>query len=136
MRGPHAAAVAGCAIACLAAGCAPTIGDSCQTSLDCSLNNDRQCDRTVQNGQCTIFSCEADSCPDGSNCVRFRPAPTRLSFTACMRPCRRDGGCRFDAGFRCFTEESAAEADLAIEILDSRPNGPPGVCLGTVLEED
>ncbi|MFK7988165.1 MAG: hypothetical protein AB8I08_19245 [Sandaracinaceae bacterium] len=86
----------------LAVGCAPSIGDSCGSSIDCSVNGDRTCDLTRPGGACTIFSCEADNCPDDAVCVRFRPDPSRLAFNACMRRCTQDGDCRFDDGYRCL----------------------------------
>lgn len=96
-------------IACaFVAGCAPSIGDSCTGSLDCSINGDRQCDTTRVGGACTVFGCEPDTCPDDSVCVRFRPEPSRLTFTACMRACEQDGNCRFDDGYRCVAADDDA----------------------------
>lgn len=110
-----------------AAGCAPAIGDSCDTALDCSINGDRQCDLGRPNGACTVFGCEADNCPDDSVCVRWRPDPSRLSFTACMRRCEEDTNCRVDEGFACM---AAAEigttpegGDAIAEVVDlERPD--------------
>lgn len=93
-------------LAAVTIGCAPSIGDSCSSALDCSINGDRQCDSTRPGGACTIFGCEADTCPDDAVCVRFRPEPSRLTFTACMRRCEMDGNCRFDDGYRCRSGEA------------------------------
>lgn len=95
--------------AVLALGCAPSIGDSCRTELDCSINGDRQCDLARPGGACTVFSCEADTCPDDAVCVRWRPEPSRLSFTACMRRCNGDGDCRTDEGYRCLAAEEIGQ---------------------------
>lgn len=83
------------------AGCAPAIGDSCGASFDCSVNGDRVCDVARPGGACTVYACEADNCPDEAVCVRWRPDPTRLSFTACMQRCEVDENCRMDEGYRC-----------------------------------
>jgi len=83
-------------------GCSPAIGDSCGTAFDCSINGDRQCDATQPEGVCTVFGCEADTCPDEAVCVRWRPDPSRLTFTGCQKRCEGDGDCRVDQGYRCL----------------------------------
>lgn len=86
-------------------GCAPVIGDGCETSLGCSVNGDRICDLAQPGGACTIQGCEADTCPDNAVCVRFRPDPPRLAETWCMRGCTADGQCRKGDGYQCMSAE-------------------------------
>ena len=60
------------ALAALSFGCAPQIGDECETSVDCSQGGERLCDITQPGGYCTVFNCEPNSCPeDESLCVQF-----------------------------------------------------------------
>ncbi|HJL17849.1 MAG TPA: hypothetical protein RMH99_19445 [Sandaracinaceae bacterium LLY-WYZ-13_1] len=114
-------------LATSAAGCAPSIGDSCNGSLDCSVNGDRTCDRGRPNGACTVYGCEPDTCPDDSVCVRWRPDPSRLSFTACMRRCEDDGSCRVDEGYHCRS---------ACEVQPVEPeSGPPDCAEETAIAE-
>lgn len=106
--------------------CAPSIGDSCNTAFDCSINGDRQCDLARPNGSCTVFSCEADNCPDDAVCVRWRPDPSRLTFTACMRLCQEDGNCRVDESYRCMGADevllTSEGGPIAAEVVDDDPN--------------
>ncbi|MCC6875786.1 MAG: hypothetical protein IT378_15875 [Sandaracinaceae bacterium] len=107
-------------------GCTPAIGDGCGNSLNCSINGDRFCDTSVRGGECTIFGCESGTCPGEATCVRFRPDPSRLSFTACMRTCQVDGNCRYDDGFRCVGAADVTSPDGAplAEVVDTtRPEG-------------
>lgn len=53
------------------AGCGHSIGDPCQTNVDCSPTGDRFCDTSALNGYCTQENCGADSCPGDSVCIRF-----------------------------------------------------------------
>lgn len=87
--------------ALLAVGCGPSIGDDCKSSLDCSQQNNRVCDRQQPGGYCTLIGCENNSCPDDAVCVTFRPEPQRLASTWCMATCDDDGDCRDDQGYRC-----------------------------------
>lgn len=107
--------------ASLSAGCAPQIGDSCDTSSNCSINGDRVCDIAQPGGYCTIFSCQADNCPDDAVCVRFNPQPARRAIVACMRRCGGDGDCREGDGYRCRSIEQLAEAGLTAELVDAEP---------------
>lgn len=116
------------ALGALAPGCAPQIGASCSTGFNCSINGDRQCDIASPNGVCTVFSCEADTCPDSAVCVRWRPEPSRLTFTACMKRCQSDGDCRVDEGYRCMAAEdiltTSEGGDVVAEVVDLEdPNG-------------
>lgn len=100
-----------------ASGCAPEIGDDCKTSLDCSSQGSRLCDRTQPHGYCTLQGCEPGTCPDDSVCVKFRPEQERLAATFCMARCSDDGDCRSDEGYRCtsareFGERDAGEAEI------------------------
>jgi hypothetical protein len=87
-----------------AAGCAPQIGDSCTTSVNCSVNGDRVCDGAQPGGYCSIESCEADTCPEDAVCVRFRPTPSRHAQSWCMKPCESSSDCRVEDAYGCFSE--------------------------------
>ena len=76
-----------------AAGCQQHIGDSCGGSTDCSVTGERQCDLAQPGGYCTVFSCDPDTCPEGS-CVEWRFNPSRTAETWCMKGCDGDGRCR------------------------------------------
>lgn len=130
------------ALGCAAiAGCAPSIGDSCTGALDCSINGDRQCDSTRPGGACTVFGCEPDTCPDDAVCVRFRPDPSRLTFTSCMRACEEDGNCRFDDGFRCVSADDGEFWDPAMqdvvlaENIDQERGPDRSFCVATEAPE-
>lgn len=107
-----------CALAAIAVGCAPAIGDDCESALDCSSQGSRQCDRTQPGGYCTIAGCERGTCPEDSVCVRFRPALERIATTYCMAECEEDDDCRDDEGYRC-TSQTEFSGGLA-EVLDGR----------------
>jgi hypothetical protein len=112
-------------------GCAPEIGDDCNTSLDCSQQGDRLCDTKQPGGYCTIFNCEPDSCPeDEAVCVAFDfvldpachpgddlPANdtewARFGRTFCMKACEEDDDCRDDEGYEC-----AAPLDMLVVDLE------------------
>lgn len=74
-------------------GCQQRIGDSCGVSSDCSVTGERQCDLAQPGGYCTVFSCDADTCPEGA-CVEWRFIPSRTAETWCMATCSNDGRCR------------------------------------------
>lgn len=95
-------------------GCAPAIGDECETALDCSQSGTRICDRTQPAGYCTIDGCERGTCPEDSVCVKFRPGKERLAVTYCMATCEDNGDCRDDEGYRCTStaEFGASEAEI------------------------
>lgn len=96
--------VFGVAIALGAYGCAPKIGDSCSTALDCSAQGSRLCDRTQPGGYCTIQGCEENTCPGEAVCVKFRPEQERLAVTYCMRKCSDHSDCR--GGYECTSASS------------------------------
>ncbi|MBN1947096.1 MAG: hypothetical protein JW797_15580 [Bradymonadales bacterium] len=77
----------------LALGCAPQIGDSCLSSVDCPEL--ATCDTTATGGYCLVYDCPENSCPDESVCVDFG------TFTACMKECRVNGDCRQEDGQVC-----------------------------------
>jgi len=79
-------------------GCQDHIGDACSGSADCSVTGERQCDLAQPGGYCTVFSCDPDTCPEGS-CVEWRFIPTRTAETWCMQGCSDDGICR--GGYFC-----------------------------------
>ncbi len=99
------------ALAFAALACQPEIGDSCSTSGDCSVSEQRTCDTTLPGGYCTRFGCGADDCPDESACIGFRSVLSvnagcagvqerpRLQRSACMYRCERDSDCR--RGYSC-----------------------------------
>lgn len=61
------------ACALLGTACGSEIGDSCNTSIDCSPNGDRYCELSESSpgGYCTVVGCDYDTCPDEAVCVRF-----------------------------------------------------------------
>ncbi len=111
-------------------GCAPVIGDSCGNSVDCSVNGDRICDNAQPAGYCTIEGCEADTCPDDAVCVRFRPTPSRLAQTWCMKVCEETSDCRDEEGYGCvrdtdlgnFEVEPGLDLPIATTIDVDRPD--------------
>jgi hypothetical protein len=122
-RRRFAAARCLCALAACALGaCAPAIGDECKTSLDCSSQGSRLCDRTQPRGYCTLRGCEQGTCPDESVCVKFRPEAERLSTTWCMAKCDSDDDCRSDDGYRCTEAEDFSSADVPEAEILGRPD--------------
>lgn len=81
----------------LTAGCAPSVGDSCETSSECPAG--AICDVTAPGGYCTIDGCDSMSCPDGSVCVEFDEEESFcLEYCESTNECRRDYTCRTDVG--------------------------------------
>jgi hypothetical protein len=74
--------------------CGPKFGDNCKNSTDCSVRNDRICDRSQPGGYCTIPNCKPGDCGDDGVCVRFRPSEPRLSSSYCMAKCDKNRDCR------------------------------------------
>jgi hypothetical protein len=123
-------------VAALSFGCAPKIGDECETSVDCSQGGERLCDITQPGGYCTVFNCEPDSCPDESVCIAFAAQPSarpdcriadglsRFSRSFCMASCSSNSDCR--SGYQCIdvnTEDNGWGAVL----LDDDESGK--VCI-------
>ena len=99
------------------AGCAPAIGDACETPLDCSSQGSRLCDRTQPGGYCTVRGCEQGTCPEDSVCVAFRPCAERLAVTYCMLKCSDSSDCRDDEGYHCTSAEQFGEGMTDAKIL-------------------
>ncbi|MAQ15379.1 MAG: hypothetical protein CMN30_11370 [Sandaracinus sp.] len=95
----------------LSVGCAPEIGDGCETSIDCSVNNDRICDISQPGGYCTVRACDPDTCPEEGTCVEWRYDPDRTSVTYCMKRCSDDGDCR--GGYQCLASSDPELVDLS-----------------------
>lgn len=110
--------VAALLLVLMATACSPRIGDGCGNSTNCSINGDRLCDNTQPGGACIVYDCEPDKCPDDAVCVRFRPTPARLAFSACMKRC---GDCR--DGYRCVNASEVEEGTLTEVIDRNRPDG-------------
>lgn len=80
-------------------GCAPNVGDSCESASECPLG--AICDVTAPAGYCTLEGCDGESCPDGSVCVDFNE---HESF--CMKFCEDDRECR--SGYVCRNDVGPA----------------------------
>ncbi|MBN1652813.1 MAG: hypothetical protein JXA30_03470 [Deltaproteobacteria bacterium] len=88
-------------------GCSKEIGDPCETSVDCDIQNKRICDLNQPGGYCTIRGCEKGTCPEEAVCVMFRPEPERLSSSWCMYSCDDDDDCRDK--YSCLTADQLGE---------------------------
>jgi hypothetical protein len=111
--------------------CGPKFGDGCKTSTDCSVRNDRICDRSQPGGYCTIANCKPGDCGDDGVCVRFRPDEPRLSVSYCMAKCDNTGDCDRDA-YVCRSaarlDDAADEGEAFAEVLDG--SGKAKFCIG------
>ncbi len=119
-----------------AAACQPEIGAECETSVDCSQNGDRLCDRTQPGGYCTAFNCAAGDCPDDSVCVAFGASLayyagcdgdgtlSRVSRTFCMAPCDSAADCR--SGYAC--QDLASSGDVS-SVVSVDPGRSSKVCV-------
>jgi hypothetical protein len=78
---PRFALVLALGLVALAGGCKKKIGDPCVRSTDCSIRGDRICDLSHRvdaqgtptpggQGECTIESCGANTCPKEAECVK------------------------------------------------------------------
>ncbi len=90
------------------AGCNMHIGDGCGSSVDCSVTGERQCDLSQPGGYCTIFACDADTCPEGA-CVEWRFVPSRTAETWCMKTCDNTGDCR-RGEYSCVLPENITQS--------------------------
>lgn len=81
----------------IAASCAPSVGDSCETSAECPSG--AICDVTAPGGYCTINGCDSESCPDGTICVEFSSEESFcLEYCESSAECRKGYACRTDVG--------------------------------------
>ena len=103
--------------AALLAGCAPSVGDRCALSTDCSIQGTRICDTSQPNGYCTVQPCAANSCPDNAACVEFAAslpgcpyddygAPSRVGRAMCMKTCASSSDCRQSEGYVCTNPQN------------------------------
>ncbi|MGB3049499.1 MAG: hypothetical protein WBB42_00785 [Polyangiales bacterium] len=88
-------------------GCKQHIGDACGNSVDCSVTGERQCDLSQPGGYCTVFACNADTCPEGA-CVEWRFIPSRTAETWCMKTCDNTSNCRLD--YSCVFPENITQS--------------------------
>jgi hypothetical protein len=102
--------------------CSPSIGDSCNSSLDCSVTAERICDRASPGGYCTVPGCEAGRCPDEAVCVEFQPEPQRLAQTFCMRRCSGNSDCRGD--YECLRGSDLPDLDTGEPVARSLDGDP------------
>jgi len=110
------------------AGCKSHIGDSCSNSNDCSPNASRQCDLAQPGGYCTVFACDADTCPEGA-CVEWRFIPSRTAETWCMKTCDTDNNCRID--YSCVPPaQITMDGELAPTVL------PPDERVARIIDLD
>lgn len=79
-------------------GCSPQIGDACENNNDCPDEGGVICDRSVQDGLCTVPGCRAGECPSESVCIEY---DRHESY--CMRSCESDEDCR--EGHICRDDE-------------------------------
>ena len=70
-------------------GCQPSVGDVCQSNVECGATEGAICDVSVPQGYCTVAGCVPNGCPEDSVCVRF---DEQTSY--CMQICLSDGECR------------------------------------------
>ncbi len=101
-----------------ALGCKPEVGDSCKVSTDCSITGDRLCDTSMPDGYCTIFNCEAGSCPSESVCVEFHGGAERFTRRFCVRGCDKVSDCR--GGYRCVDPQDPKNG-LDGKIIEGSP---------------
>lgn len=71
----------------LMAGCAPTVGDTCETDAACGTG--LFCDLSTPDGYCTVSPCRTGECPEEAVCVDFGG-----EASYCMRRCDDGQGCR------------------------------------------
>jgi hypothetical protein len=117
-------------VALFAAGCAPEIGDACSVSTDCSQAGEVQCDVAQQGGYCTVFDCEAGTCPEEATCVVFGASPSNADActnetgttpsqrSACMLTCEESSDCRREDGYACLTP-----AEVGAKAVDGKSGG-------------
>jgi hypothetical protein len=130
------------------AGCAPEIGDACDTSTDCSQGGERLCDVAQPGGYCTVFDCEAGKCPEEATCVVFGVSPSTVDAcedptgtnpsqrSFCMVTCREDSDCRVGEGYVCLPPRNAGgesvDGDRRVCLLKPLATLPPNDGTGDV----
>jgi hypothetical protein len=73
------------ALLALSSACGRDIGDPCTTNVDCSQNNDRDCDLSQPGGYCTQNGCDEQSCPSEAVCIRVFPYEFKTSDNVCAQ---------------------------------------------------
>ncbi len=119
----------------LSVGCAPQVGNPCQTSLNCSITGNRVCDTASPNGYCTVYGCDDGTCPAEAVCVRWRPMESSLSFTSCMHRCGGDGDCRLDEGYACLAADEIVDeitGEVLAEVVDTGETAGSSFCVATM----
>ena len=86
--------------------CSSQIGDQCQHRDDCPTG--AVCDRSVEDGFCTVRDCRIGECPSESVCVEY----TRHE-AFCMRSCQTDDDCRRD--HRCIDDADVGKSYCFID---------------------
>lgn len=116
-------------------GCSRKIGDACQLSVDCGIQNNRVCIDTDPGvgGYCTQIGCTSNGCPDEAACFLFRPRvpgcayddrePARTARAFCMLSCEEDNDCR--PGYVCA--DLTDEPWRTVLLDDEDPN--PRACI-------
>jgi hypothetical protein len=125
-----------------AAGCAPEIGDACETSTDCSQGGERLCDVASPGGYCTVFDCEAGRCPEEGSCVVFGASPSTVNScenvtgsvpsqrSFCMLTCEDSSDCRQAEGYACTDPRAVGATSVdgvgrKVCMFASRASQPP-----------
>jgi len=125
----------GLGLALIALGCRAKIGDDCNMPADCSQTGDRLCDTTQPDGYCTIFNCDAGSCPDEAVCIGFSSVLSSVAGDeeettwACADP---QSGSRFQRNFCMRSCDSSSDCRSGYRCLDLAASGNP---FGAVLVE-
>ena len=72
-------------LAVSAIACSHNIGDPCTTNVDCSQNNDRDCDLSQPGGYCTMIGCDEQLCPSEAVCIRVFPYEYKTPDNVCTK---------------------------------------------------
>lgn len=80
------------------AACAPSIGDTCETNVECDTGAGETCDVSVPGGYCTVADCSPNACPSASVCIRFDEVNAY-----CLKACEADDDCR--DGYVCRKDQ-------------------------------
>lgn len=115
-------------------GCSREIGDSCETSVDCDVQNKRICDLTQPGGYCTLRGCEKGTCPEEAVCVLFRPEPERLAASWCMYACDDNDDCRDN--YSCLAAADLGEQPGYTVSVEYTVEDDAGVDLEEQSQED